>query len=130
MLQNQRCDVLISTPGRIATILRTKNSGLDLTSLQAMVLDEVDILLIDETFGPQLRTVGAAAPVDSTQFVFVTATLPDTIVETVEKEFSEVTKTLVLTSCNPAEIKLIYFEDRVHRQSQEKLFSYLYSLLH
>lgn len=92
MLQNQRCDVLISTPGRIATILRTKNSGLDLTSLQAMVLDEVDILLIDETFGPQLRTVGAAAPVDSTQFVFVTATLPDTIVETVEKEFSEVTK--------------------------------------
>ena len=86
-LQNQRVDVLVSTPGRIATILRTKNSGLDLTSLQSIVLDEVDILLIDETFGPQLRTVGAAAPVDTTQFVFVTATLPDDVVETVEKEF-------------------------------------------
>jgi len=86
-LQNQRVDVLVSTPGRVATILRTKNSGLDLTNLQAIVLDEVDILLIDETFGPQLRTVGAAAPVDKTQFVFVTATLPDDVVETVNREF-------------------------------------------
>ena len=86
-LQNQRVDVLVSTPGRVATILRTKNSGLDLTNLQAIVLDEVDILLIDDTFGPQLRTVGAAAPVDKTQFVFVTATLPDDVVETVNREF-------------------------------------------
>ena len=36
-LQNQRVDVLVSTPGRVATILRTKNSGLDLTNLQAIV---------------------------------------------------------------------------------------------
>jgi superfamily II DNA/RNA helicase len=43
-------DVLISTPGRIATILRSRNSGLDLTSLQVIVLDEVDVLMIDETF--------------------------------------------------------------------------------
>lgn len=77
MLQRMPVDVLISTPGRIATILRTKNSGLDLSFLQALVLDEVDVLLIDETFGPQLRTIGVAAPVDQTQFVFVTATLPD-----------------------------------------------------
>jgi ATP-dependent RNA helicase DDX18/HAS1 len=82
--------VLISTPGRIATILRSRNSGLDLTSLQAIVLDEVDVLMIDETFGPQLRTVGVAAPVERTQFVFVTATLPDSVVETVEKEFPNV----------------------------------------
>jgi ATP-dependent RNA helicase DDX18/HAS1 len=87
MLQRQPVDVLISTPGRIATILRTRNSGLDLSALQSIVLDEVDVLLVDDTFGPQLRTVGAAAPLDRTQFVFVTATLPDTVVETVEKEF-------------------------------------------
>lgn len=87
LLQRQPVDVLISTPGRIATILRTRNSGLDLTRLQAIVLDEVDVLMIDETFGPQLRTVGVAAPVEQTQFVFVTATLPDSVVETVEKEF-------------------------------------------
>eukprot|EP00521_Asterionellopsis_glacialis_P012311 CAMPEP_0195308796 /NCGR_PEP_ID=MMETSP0707-20130614/38412_1 /TAXON_ID=33640 /ORGANISM="Asterionellopsis glacialis, Strain CCMP134" /LENGTH=628 /DNA_ID=CAMNT_0040373083 /DNA_START=96 /DNA_END=1983 /DNA_ORIENTATION=- len=93
MLQRQPIDVLISTPGRIATILRSKDSGgLDLTSLQSIVLDEVDVLLIDETFGPQLRTVGVAAPVDKTQFVFVTATLPDTVVETVQREFRDVEK--------------------------------------
>jgi ATP-dependent RNA helicase DDX18/HAS1 len=90
LLQRQPIDVLISTPGRIATILRSRNSGLDLTSLQAIVLDEVDVLMIDETFGPQLRTVGVAAPVERTQFVFVTATLPDSVVETVEKEFPNV----------------------------------------
>ena len=87
MIQRQPIDVLISTPGRISTILRTRNSGLDLSQIQTIVLDEVDILLVDETFGPQLRTVGEAAPLEKTQFVFVTATLPDSIVQTVENEF-------------------------------------------
>jgi ATP-dependent RNA helicase DDX18/HAS1 len=87
MIQRQPIDVLISTPGRVSTILRTRNSGLDLAGIQSIVLDEVDILLIDETFGPQLRAVGEAAPMDKTQFVFVTATLPDSIVTTVETEF-------------------------------------------
>lgn len=90
MIQRQPIDVMISTPGRISTILRTRNSGLDLSQLQAIVLDEVDILLIDETFGPQLRTVGEAAPLEKTQFVFVTATLPDAVVTTVESEFRNV----------------------------------------
>ncbi|KAG7364674.1 DEAD/DEAH box helicase domain protein [Nitzschia inconspicua] len=93
MIQRQPIDILISTPGRVSTILRTRNSGLDLSKLQAVVLDEVDILMIDDTFGSQLRTVGEAAPVlDKTQFVFVTATLPDSIVETIEKEFPGVEK--------------------------------------
>lgn len=87
LLQRQPVDVMISTPGRIATILRTRNSGLDLTQLQSIVLDEVDVLMVDETFGPQLRTVGAASPVGTTQFVFVTATLPDSVIQRVEQEF-------------------------------------------
>lgn len=90
MLSSQHVDVLISTPGRIATILRTKNTSLDLSHLQSIVLDEVDVLLIDETFGPQLRTIGAAAPVSAAQFVFVTATLPDEIIESVKREFDNV----------------------------------------
>ncbi|KAL3945235.1 MAG: hypothetical protein SGBAC_000708 [Bacillariaceae sp.] len=90
IIQRQPIDIMISTPGRISTILRTRNSGLDLSQLQAIVLDEVDILMIDETFGPQLRTVGAAAPLEKTQFVFVTATLPDSIVKKVESEFQDV----------------------------------------
>ena len=90
MLGHTPVDVLISTPGRIATILRTKSSTLDLNNLQAIVLDEVDILLIDETFGSQLRTIGAASPVEQVQFVFVTATLPDEIIESVKREFRDV----------------------------------------
>jgi ATP-dependent RNA helicase DDX18/HAS1 len=89
-IQRTPIDVLISTPGRVSTILRTRHSGLDLSShLQAIVLDEVDILLIDETFGPQLRTVSGAISneLEQTQFVFVTATLPDQIVKTVQEEF-------------------------------------------
>eukprot|EP00535_Pseudo-nitzschia_heimii_P005515 CAMPEP_0197185616 /NCGR_PEP_ID=MMETSP1423-20130617/12308_1 /TAXON_ID=476441 /ORGANISM="Pseudo-nitzschia heimii, Strain UNC1101" /LENGTH=594 /DNA_ID=CAMNT_0042636729 /DNA_START=154 /DNA_END=1935 /DNA_ORIENTATION=- len=91
IIQRKPMDVLISTPGRISTILRTRNSGLDLSNVQSIVLDEVDILMIDETFGPQLRTVGEAAPLlDRTQFIFVTATLPDSIVQTITTEFPEV----------------------------------------
>lgn len=97
MIQREPIDVLISTPGRLSTIVRTRNSGLDLQSrLQAMVLDEVDVLMMgngqdndntNDTFGPQLRTIGQAASIENTQFVFVTATLPDSIVQTVSKEF-------------------------------------------
>jgi ATP-dependent RNA helicase DDX18/HAS1 len=87
MIQREPMDILISTPGRLSTILRTRNSGLDLSQLHAIVLDEVDILMVDETFGPQLRAVGEAASLDKTQFVFVTATLPDSVVKKVEKEF-------------------------------------------
>ena len=86
-IQRTPFDGLISTPGRLSTILRTRNSGLDLSNVHSIVLDEVDILLIDDTFGPQLRTVGEATTLNQTQFIFVTATLPDSIVETVEKEF-------------------------------------------
>ena len=89
-LQRTPVDVLVSTPGRLSTILRTRHSGLDLSHVQAIVLDEVDILLLDDTFGPQLRTIGQAAPVDTTQFVFCTATLPDAIVQTVQREFPNV----------------------------------------
>jgi len=97
MINSNEIDVLITTPGRIATILRSKNSGfLDLSNVQSIILDEVDVLLIDETFGPQLRTIGAATKTEtrssSIQFVFVTATLPDSIVETVTREFPNVRK--------------------------------------
>lgn len=91
LLQRQPVDVLISTPGRLATILRSPGAGgLDLSRLQSIVLDEVDVLLLDETFGPQLRTLGAVAPVQRTQFVFCTATLPDSVIETVQREFPTV----------------------------------------
>jgi len=97
--------IMVSTPGRIATILRSKSNPLNLSKLQAMVLDEVDVLLAQRAgseddnsgrdssdFGFQLRTISAAAPRDLTklQFVFVTATLPEKIAQTVENEFGRI----------------------------------------
>ena len=105
LLRSTPVDVLISTPGRLATILRTRNSGLDLGDVATLVLDEVDFLLVDETFGPQLRAVGAAvkrgggeggdgaedagdgaAAAAETQFVFVTATLPTDVLDAIRAE--------------------------------------------
>ena len=100
LLQTSPVDVLISTPGRLATILRTKNAGLDLGMVQSMVLDEVDFLLVDETFGPQLRTVGVAGKGgggeddggDGPQLICVTATLPEDVLESIQSEFPNVTQ--------------------------------------
>ena len=99
MIQRKSFHILISTPGRMATILRSKDcGGLDLTQVQSVVLDEVDILLMDDTFGPQLRTIGTALSSSSssdskkkkkTQFIFVTATLPDSVKESVKEEFGK-----------------------------------------
>ena len=99
-------DVLISTPGRLTTILRTKGAGLDLSHVGALVLDEVDFLLVDETFGPQLRAVGAAVHQGAddgddgsggrgrrrAQHVFVTATLPEDVLSAIRAEFPTVTQ--------------------------------------
>jgi len=105
LLQSNPVDVLISTPGRLSTILRTKNAGLDLGHVRSLVLDEVDFLLVDETFGPQLRTVGVAVNSgndedgeeggdgnggNGPQFIFVTATLPEDVLESIQQEFSNV----------------------------------------
>lgn len=86
-LQREPVDILVSTPGRLSTILRNKQAKLDLSNLKTVVLDEIDIFVLDdETFGPQLRTLGEATP-GKTQLVFVTATLPDIVAERVKSEF-------------------------------------------
>ncbi|KAL7427660.1 hypothetical protein ACHAXH_002293 [Discostella pseudostelligera] len=92
LLQSTPVDILISTPGRLSTILRTKNSGLDLGHVTSVVLDEVDFLLVDETFGPQLRTVGAAVQQQGTQFIFVTATLPTDVLDVIRADFPNITE--------------------------------------
>jgi hypothetical protein len=33
------------------------------------VLDDGDVLIIEETLGPQLQTIGVAAPLETNQFV-------------------------------------------------------------
>jgi ATP-dependent RNA helicase DDX18/HAS1 len=119
LLQSTTIDVLISTPGRLSTILRTHNSGLDLSDVMSLVLDEVDFLLVDESFSPQLRAVGAAVrrndddndgndDIDDgeentksimtgtrskgTQFIFVIATLPTDVLDVIRAEVPNITE--------------------------------------
>ncbi|KAM7268644.1 hypothetical protein ACFE04_010810 [Oxalis oulophora] len=66
-------DLLIATPGRLMYLV---NEGfLQLTNLRSVVLDEVDILFNDEDFEAALQSLINSAPV-TTQYLFVTATLP------------------------------------------------------
>ena len=111
LLQSAPIDILISTPGRLSTMLRTKNAGLDLGHVTSLVLDEVDFLLVDETFGPRLRTVGVAVSNGSgggnnkdneggseesrnngagPQFLFVRATLPEDVLDSIKTEFTNI----------------------------------------
>ena len=78
-------DVLVSTPGKLQQLLKRKEIAFD--SLQAIVLDEADVLFMDETF--PLQAIGAAVP-PSTQFIFATATLPDIVTEQISLEFPDV----------------------------------------
>lgn len=48
--------------------------------MKALVLDEVDVMFLDDTF--DLSIIGGAAPAD-TQFLFVTATLPVAVADQV-----------------------------------------------
>uniref|UniRef100_A0A5B7BVN7 Putative DEAD-box ATP-dependent RNA helicase 50 n=1 Tax=Davidia involucrata TaxID=16924 RepID=A0A5B7BVN7_DAVIN len=69
----QDLDVLIATPGRFMFLI--KEGFLQLTNLRCAVLDEVDILFNDEEFEPALQSLIKSSAV-TTQYLFVTATLP------------------------------------------------------
>lgn len=100
-------DVVVSTPGRAATLARS--GALRLDGLRTLVLDEVDTLLSthrsshdehdrryasdsynhnnnDPSFASQLRAIGKTVPMDA-RFVFATATLPDSVTKTLQEEF-------------------------------------------
>lgn len=80
-------DVLIGTPGRVQYLL--EEGKVLLGGMQALVLDEVDVMFLDDSF--DLSVIGAAAPA-ATQFLFVTATLPVAVADQISKEFPGVKK--------------------------------------
>jgi ATP-dependent RNA helicase DDX18/HAS1 len=78
-------EILISTPGRLLNLLDKNEVYFD--DLQALILDEADVLFLDQSF--PLPPIGSAAPTTS-QFIFVTATLPDIVTEQITMEFPNV----------------------------------------
>jgi hypothetical protein len=69
-------DVLVSTPGRLLALLKSKE--LDLSQLAVMVLDEADVLLMDETFPlqPIGLACGAPAPAPAAPLALTSEPLP------------------------------------------------------
>ncbi|KAJ3687412.1 hypothetical protein LUZ61_016576 [Rhynchospora tenuis] len=82
----QGLDVLIATPGRFLFLY--KQGFIQLSHLQCVVLDEVDILYGEEGFEQVLQDLISAAPV-SVQYLFVTATLPVEIYNKVVEVFPD-----------------------------------------
>ncbi|TKV98691.1 hypothetical protein SEVIR_9G576500v4 [Setaria viridis] len=82
----QELDVLIATPGRFLYLLQ--EGFVQLSSLRCVVLDEVDILFGEEGFEQVLHQLITVAPV-TTQYLFVTATLPLDIYNKVVETFPD-----------------------------------------
>lgn len=72
----QNLDVIVATPGRFMFLIQ--EGLLLLSNLTCAVLDEVDILFNDEDYEPALQSLIESSPV-TTQYLFVTATLPTDI---------------------------------------------------
>lgn len=81
-------DVLVGTPGRVQYLLEA--GEISLGEMKALVLDEVDVMFLDDTF--DLSVIGAAAPPETTQFCFVTATLPVAVADQISREFPGIKK--------------------------------------
>uniref|UniRef100_A0ACD5TSP8 Uncharacterized protein n=1 Tax=Avena sativa TaxID=4498 RepID=A0ACD5TSP8_AVESA len=82
----QELDVLIATPGRFLYLLQ--EGFVQLNNLRCAVFDEVDILFSEEGFEQVLHQLITVAPV-TTQYLFVTATLPLDIYNKVVETFPD-----------------------------------------
>ncbi|KAJ1626463.1 P-loop containing nucleoside triphosphate hydrolase protein [Pavlovales sp. CCMP2436] len=77
-------ELLVATPGRLASHLEA--GTLQLRNVQTVVVDEIDVLLEDDDFAPVWAQMRANVS-SSTNFVFVTATLPKPTEELLRAEF-------------------------------------------
>lgn len=84
-------DVVIATPGRM--IAHLQNSGVDLSHVEYLILDEADRML-DMGFSEDIKTIASKLP-KTCQTIMFSATMPEKI--------EELAKTLLK---NPVEIKL------------------------
>lgn len=78
-------EVLLSTPVQLVSLINKRQ--VDLSRLQTVVLDEVDVMFLDESF--PLQALGTHTP-NTTQFVFATATLPQNVQAQIAREFPDV----------------------------------------
>ncbi len=90
--------VVVATPGRALDHIR--RSTLDLSGIQAIVLDEADEML-DMGFADELEAILEAAPVKRQTALF-SATLPSRIAKIAERHLDDPVRVLVLSEKTPA----------------------------
>ena len=78
-------DIVVGTPGRVARLIQ--EGKMDTDDVDAVVLDECDVLLGDSfEFAEQVAPIRNAVP-PSAQFILVTATIPDEVLKQLKNFF-------------------------------------------
>ena len=78
-------DIVVGTPGRVVRLI--EEGKMETTDVDAVVLDECDVLLGDSfEFAEQVAPIRNAVP-PSAQFVLVTATIPDDVLKQLKDFF-------------------------------------------
>ncbi|KAI0159719.1 DEAD-domain-containing protein [Xylariaceae sp. FL1272] len=81
-MQDEGCDILVATPGRLNDILSDPAAGVAAPNLQAFVLDEADRML-DVGFADELRSINGMLPdqrQSQRQTLLFSATIPSSVV--------------------------------------------------
>ena len=78
-------ELLVATPGRLRAHLQAEPASFSLADTRHVVLDEADLLLEDDDFDQTWEVLREALP-DAAATAFVTATLPNWLVERVQSE--------------------------------------------
>lgn len=85
-IQYDGCNILVGTPGRLNDILSDPRSGIEVSRLNAFVLDEADRLL-DAGFGPEIEKIRGLLPNERQtprQNLMFSATVPREILSLVQ----------------------------------------------
>jgi ATP-dependent RNA helicase RhlE len=92
-------DIIVATPGRLIDHLQQR--GVDLRSVDTLVLDEADRML-DMGFAPQIKQILREVP-DERQTMLFSATMPDAIVQIANNYMSQPTRIEVARAGTTAE---------------------------
>lgn len=79
-------EVVIGTPGCLLSLL--DNKDMSLSRLQAIILDEADVLFTDQSFS--VTGIDKYIPI-TTQRLFATATLPDDVLLAIRRQYPNIT---------------------------------------
>lgn len=108
-------DVVIATPGRM--IAHLQNSGVDLSHVEYLILDEADRML-DMGFFPDVKRIVKQLPAKRQTLLF-SATIPNEIADLAESMLKKPVKISVTPSARPVEKieQQVYFVEKAEKRT-------------